>query len=83
MRILGILQRMSICYAVVLVIHWASDYGTHITKRHVGACLMAVIVALYVILMVTFEDASIGCFKSNNLEPFCNFAGFVDRLVLT
>jgi predicted acyltransferase len=82
-RILGILQRLAICYGIVLFIHWATDYGTNQLKRRVGGLVMVAVVILYVALMVSWEDTSIGCFRSNNLDPYCNFAGYVDRAVFT
>lgn len=83
MRILGILQRMSICYGIVLFIHWATDYGTHMLKRRIAGFIMVGVVIVYVALMMSWEDTSIGCVKSNNLDPYCNFAGYVDRAVFT
>jgi hypothetical protein len=41
---------------------------------------------VYLSLMVSFnggEDAGPGCNKSNNLTDHCNFAGYVDRTILT
>lgn len=41
------------------------------------------LVFLYIALMISWEDPSIGCYKPNNLDPYCNFAGYVDRAVFT
>ncbi len=83
MRILGILQRLSLCYGINLFVHWITDYGTSITKRRIAAFVMSGFVVLYVVLMLTWSDESIGCSKDNNLDPYCNFAGYVDRAVFT
>jgi predicted acyltransferase len=82
-RILGILQRMSICYGIVLLIHGVTDYGTHELKRRVAGFIMLAFLIVYVSLMLSWEDPSIGCYRSNNLDPYCNFAGYVDRAVFT
>jgi len=60
-RILGILQRMSICYGLILLIHWLTDYGTNIIKRMIGAFFMVGLIILYLVLMLPWSDASIGC----------------------
>ena len=44
---------------------------------------MLISVVLYVVLMLTWSDVSIGCYRSHNLDPYCNFAGYVDRAVFT
>lgn len=44
---------------------------------------MVGLVCLYIALMISWEDPSIGCYKPNNLDPYCNFAGYVDRAVFT
>lgn len=33
--------------------------------------------------MVTFTNQEIGCSTENNLTPFCNFSGYIDRMILT
>lgn len=83
MRILGILQRMSVCYGVVLFVHWATDYSQHALKRTVAAFFMVGLVILYLALMLPWSDESIGCRRDNNLDPYCNFAGYVDRAIFT
>ena len=84
MRILGILQRLSLCYGINLFIHWVTDYSTNITKRRIAAFVMFASVGVYVALMLSWSDEGIGCGdRSHNLEPFCNFAGYVDRAVFS
>ena len=82
-RIMGILQRLSLCYGINLFVHWATDYGANVRARIVAACVSAVSVILYVILMLTWSDEGIGCFRDNNLDPYCNFAGYLDRAIFT
>jgi hypothetical protein len=72
---------MSVCYGIVLLIHWWTDYSTHEIRRRVAAFVMVAFVLLYAALMLPWEDPSIGCYRSSNLEPFCNFEGYVDRAV--
>lgn len=49
---MGILQRMSICYGIVLFIHWWTQYGTHEIRRRVVAFVMAGFLILYAALML-------------------------------
>lgn len=72
---------MSVCYGIGLLIHWWTDYGTHEIRRRVVAFVMAGFLILYAALMLPWEDTSIGCYRDKNLDPFCNFAGYVDRSV--
>lgn len=74
---------MSICYGIILFIHWITDYGKHNIKRLIGGLFMVALVFIYLSLMIPWENTSIGCFRSNNLDPYCNFAGYVDRAVFT
>ena len=74
---------MSICYGINLLIHWVTDYGLNMRTRIVVACVNVASVILYVVLMLTWSDDSIGCPKENNLDPYCNFAGYVDSAVFT
>ena len=80
---MGILQRLSICYGLNLLIHWLTNYGSNVKAKIIAGLVSAGSVIAYVFLMLTWEDESIGCYKSNNLDPFCNFAGYVDRAVFT
>jgi predicted acyltransferase len=82
---LGILQRLSICYAALLLVHLATDYGSKFGRRLAGLFMIAFYFA-YLALMITFGGADrLGpdCTKDNNLTDRCNFAGFVDHLILT
>jgi hypothetical protein len=60
---MGILQRLSICYGVNLFVHWVTDYGTNIKARIAVTCISVATVILYVVLMLTWSDDSIGCPK--------------------
>jgi hypothetical protein len=40
-------------------------------------------VGTYVALMLSWSDDAMGCPRENNLDPYCNFAGMVDRAVFT
>lgn len=60
-RILGILQRLALCYGINLFIHWITDYGTNITRRRIAGFTMVGFVVLYVALMLSWSDESIGC----------------------
>jgi len=74
---------MSICYGIVLFIHWWTDYGTNHIKRRVAAIIMAAFLVIYAALLLSWEDPSIGCYRNNNLDPYCNLAGYIDRAVFT
>ena len=82
-RILGILQRLALCYGVNLFVHWITDYGTDFKKMVLCGIFMALLIPVYLSMMLTWSDESIGCPKENNLDPFCNFAGYVDRTVFS
>ena len=58
MRILGILQKMSICYGIVLFFHWFSDYGRNHLKRRIGAVFMIILVLIYIPLMANWKIVS-------------------------
>jgi hypothetical protein len=66
-RIPGILQRLAICYGLVLLIHWLTEYGTNILKRMIGALFMIGLVILYLSLVLSWSDTSIGCSRLHNL----------------
>jgi predicted acyltransferase len=62
-RVLGILQRLSICYAALLVYHLVTGYGV-ITRRKIGAVFMFLIFVVYFILYITFDGGDVeGCSK--------------------
>ena len=44
---------------------------------------MVMAVLIYMALMLSWSKESIGCYKSQNLDPYCNFAGYVDRTVFS
>lgn len=57
-RILGILQRMSVCYGLNLFIHWFTELGTHPIKRKLCAVFMIGLVILYTALMLSWSNES-------------------------
>lgn len=60
---MGILQRLSICYAALLCYHLATAYGDA-TRRKFGAVIMFLIFITYLSLYITFEGGDIvGCSK--------------------
>ena len=75
------MQRLSLCYGIILFVHWITDYGTHQLKRMLAGLSMVGVVLIYMALMLSWSDESIGCHKDKNLDPYCNFAGYVDRAV--
>ena len=68
---------------MVLLVHWATEYGTHSLKKLLGGLCMLMLVLIYMALMLSWSDEAIGCPKSHNLDPYCNFAGYVDRKVFS
>lgn len=74
---------MAVCYGLILLIHWLTEYGTNIIKRMIGAFFMVGLVILYLALMLPWSDESIGCSREHNLDPYCNFAGYVDRAIFS
>ena len=85
MRVIGILQRLSICYAVGLLLHLATNYGDPM-RRKLAAFFMFAVYCVYTALMVSFDGQdSLGpnCNRANNLSFPCNFAGYVDQLIFT
>jgi predicted acyltransferase len=79
---LGIIQRISLCYGGLAVIHWATRYGEK-PYRYVGATVAVLLGSVYVMLMLTFDRPEIGCPASENLSSFCNFGSYLDRLIFT
>ena len=65
-RILGILQRLSLCYGGILAIHWATNYG-QMEKRIYGMVTIFAGLLLYVAYMISFDKPEIGCPKELNL----------------
>jgi hypothetical protein len=54
-RIPGILQRMSICYMLVVIIHVTTRYGDK-NYRYIGALIATSIGLIYLTFMLSFED---------------------------
>lgn len=85
MRILGILQRLSLAYAAVLLVHAVTGYGNKY-RRKLAAIFMFGLYFVYLSAMLSFDGSEkIGphCSKANNLSDGCNFVGYVDHLILT
>jgi hypothetical protein len=59
-RILGILQRLSVCYAIVLAIHFFTKYGNP-KRRILGFVSLIAIMLTYLSFMLNFENIDIGC----------------------
>jgi len=79
-RVLGILQRLSICYAAMLLVHFTTNYGeSH--KRIFGFLAILSGFLIYISYMVTFDNTDIDCPSSKYIEEFCNFSGWIDRAV--
>lgn len=84
-RILGVLQRISICYIVLVGIHCITGYAEKSLRKY-GAMLVVLLSALYMGLMVNFEDDGtdglMTCNRLNNLSKLCNFTRWLDMKVL-
>lgn len=52
-RIPGVLQRISVCYAIVVAIHVLTQYGAAHLRRY-GAMVVALLTSLYLGLMLGF-----------------------------
>lgn len=73
MRIMGILQRIAICYFVVSLIFLHSTWNQQLT-------IAAVILVGYTVLM---SWASVpGCAEASILDSSCNLASYIDRSIL-
>jgi predicted acyltransferase len=75
-RILGVLQRISLCYVMVVAIHFLTQYAREDLRKY-GAMFVALMSALYMGLMLSFSDGP-DCTKLNNLSQICNFTRWLD-----
>jgi predicted acyltransferase len=73
-RFPGVLQRIALCYLVVAVLHWLSDYGKHLYVQISAAIVLSV---CYISFMVG-ESHSQGC---SHLTPECNFGRDIDSAI--
>jgi predicted acyltransferase len=80
-RIFGVLQRISLCYAMLVGIHILTQYGAHHLRRF-GVMVMVFLTAVYVSLMINFEEDG-DCNRANNLTEMCNFTRWLDIKVIT
>lgn len=80
-RVLGVLQRISMCYAIVVAIHIATQYGKKHLRKY-GAMFVAVMMAVYIGLMMSFQDGP-ACTLENNLTKNCNFSRWLDLKIFT
>lgn len=65
---------------LVAAIHFLTKYANK-AYRYIGVILAICIGLIYLIFMLTFENAEIGCYPSNNLSKFCNFGSYWDRKI--
>lgn len=75
---MGILQRISLCYGLLALIHWITRYGDK-AYRFIGVIIALAMGLVYLVFMITFEHKEIGCPHELNLTEFCNFGAFADR----
>lgn len=61
-RVLGILQRLSVCYGALSVIHAITNYGEK-TYRFVGGLITLTFISVYLGFMLTYENIEAGCPK--------------------
>lgn len=80
-RIFGVLQRISLCYIMVVGIHILTDYGAPYLRKY-GVMIIAFLTATYISLMLCFEDGP-DCNRLNNLTQHCNFTRWLDLKILT
>ncbi len=76
------MQRLSICYAGILLVHLLTSYG-EVYKRFFGFIGILSVFLIYISYMVTFDKPEIGCPKENYIEEYCNFSGWIDRSIFT
>lgn len=55
-RVMGILQRISLCYCAVSIIHAVTNYGDR-AYRYIGALVVLGCALIYVTFMITFQNA--------------------------
>jgi len=79
-RIFGVLQRISICYILLVGIHCLTDYGSKYLRKY-GAMFVVLMSALYMGVMISFEDGA-NCSRLNNLSKLCNFTRWLDLKVI-
>ena len=56
-RVLGILQRLSLCYGLMLLCHYATGYGK-VRRRKLLGLFMFIVYIVYFVLMVSFDGAN-------------------------
>ncbi len=59
-RVLGILQRISICYGLLACIHFITDYGNK-AYRYIGTVIAISAALIYLVFMLSFENLDINC----------------------
>ena len=77
-RVLGILQRISLCYLLVVLIHFLTRYG-EVNYRFIGVLIAVSLGLIYLTFLITFENLDIGCPHSQKFSKFCNFGAYLDR----
>ncbi len=56
-RVLGILQRLSLCYGLMLLCHYVTGYGSVRRRKFLGL-FMFIVYIVYFVLMVSFDGAN-------------------------
>ena len=54
-RVMGILQRISLCYGVLSLIHVITNYGEK-AYRFVGLLITSAFIMIYLTFMLTFQN---------------------------
>ena len=69
----------------MILVHVLTNYANKF--RIIVTCFfMFCLYCAYLVVMISFEGAEIldiSCGKANNLADRCNFAGYIDHLILT
>lgn len=76
---MGVLQRLSLCYLILSLIHIATSYGEKKLQKF-GLLVVVLLSSVYTCLMLWFH---IDCDRENNLSSHCNFTRWVDLKILT
>lgn len=55
---MGILQRLAICYGLILSFHVLTGYGNN-RKRFIGFIMIIILYVIYLSLMISFDGGDI------------------------
>ena len=78
-RIMGVLQRLSICYLLLVLIHIATNYGDRKLQKF-GLMVVLFLNVAYLTLMLSFDK---DCQRADNLGSRCNFTRWLDIQLFT